>query len=82
MKTIAVYGSSRHPCQDFAALLPATRGSLPPPGPPLAIFSVAGEDMFCFCRCNKTDINDPFLVNEPARCWSGTTIITTRRPHL
>ena len=38
--------------------------SLPPPGPPLAIFSVAGEDSLCFCRCHKTDINDPFLVNQ------------------
>ena len=54
MKTIVVCGSSRRPCQDFAALLPATRGSLPPPRPPLAIFSVAGEDVLGFYPCTKS----------------------------
>ena len=32
----------RRPCWRFAASIPRPGGSLPPPGPPLAIFSVAG----------------------------------------
>ena len=57
----------RHPCQDFAASVQRPGGSLPPPGPPLAIFSVPGARPGSKLRAGPADSAKESVRQQTAR---------------